>query len=340
MYSRFTLVRFFCVALLCIGLGNQAQATVFTVTSTGTPSYTVTVDLEPVSLAITNPNCPYGYNYDVNYKYKITYSGTVPQGVTDMYNFQGGFSCGGDFLGYFNLPKPITPSTGTGLTGSSKYVGNSPDCGSATLGTRGCLSGNTTLVVSGYDIPQQTITRPTSAAPLPVNLLSFNARKSFNGVFLEWTTAQTAAGDVYVLERSANAFDWTAIQQLKSDGSTRYQYTDQQPEEGISYYRLRNTDAKGAVTYSAVLGVKGNRSQAEDARIAPNPVQNETFRISGLQNPAEWSVAVVNTLSQTVATQATATTEINVPGLPAGMYFVRLTNQKTQDTQVLKFTKN
>jgi hypothetical protein len=334
------LFRYFGLVLGLLAIGTRSQATIFTVTSTGTPSYTVTVDIEPVSLAITNPNCPYGYNYDVNYKYRITYSGTIPQGVTDMYNFQAAFTCGSDFLGYFNLPKSTTSSTGTGLTGSSKYTGNSPDCGSATLSSRGCLSGNTTLIVSGYNIQQQTITRPTSASPLPVNLLRFDAHKSFDGVFLEWTTAQAAPGDVYVLERSANAFDWTAIQQVKSDGSTRYQYTDQQPEEGTSYYRLRNTDAKGAVTYSAIMGVKVTRSQVADARIVPNPVQNETFRISGLQNPADWSVTVVNTLSQVVAAPSTATAELAVPGLPAGIYFVRLTNQKTQDVQVLKFTKN
>ncbi len=339
MYLRSILSRFLCVAVLGIGLVNKAQATVFTVTSTGTPSYTVTVDIEPVSLATSTSSCPYGYNYNVNYRYRITYSGTVPQGATNMYDFQIKFNCANDLFGPFDLPKGTVSSTGTGVTTNNVYASSS-DCGSATIASRGCLSGNTTFTVSGQDISQQIITRPTSAAPLPVNLLSFDARKSYNGVFLEWTTAQATPGEVYVVERSANAFDWTAIQQLKSDGSTRYQYTDQQPEEGTSYYRLRNTDAKGTVTYSAVLGVKGNRSQAENARITPNPVQNEGFRISGLETPSDWSVAVVNTLSQVVTVQPTATTEVNVPGLPAGIYFVRLTNEKTKDVQVLKFTKN
>ncbi len=111
------------------------------------------------------------------------------------------------------------------------------------------------------------------SSPLPVELLNFNALMSNRIVNLTWQTASEQNNDFFTVERSADGFDFEPI--LYKDGAgnsnTLLSYSDKdlQPLEGVSYYRLKQTDFDGAYEYSDIRVV----SSATDAQILiyPNP---------------------------------------------------------------------
>ena len=110
-------------------------------------------------------------------------------------------------------------------------------------------------------------------SPLPVELLNFNAELKDRIVNLTWQTASEHNNDFFTVERSADGFNFEPI--LHKDGAgnstTLLSYSDKdlQPLEGVSYYRLKQTDFDGAYEYSDIRVV----SSATDAQVLifPNP---------------------------------------------------------------------
>lgn len=343
--------KFFLATVVSTGILSQANAADFTVRSTpsntaGTnglapqsmSSYVVQVTVTPIAIVPNTTNCQWGYNYDVEYKYNISYSGNIPANAS-LYTLQAKFYCGTEEFGVDNLPKNISAAkqSGTGRTTRNQWTSTN-DCNTATPTSRGCLSGNTTLLIEGPDMPLQTVSRPTAAAPLPVTLVSFDARKTDGGVFLAWTTADEEAGDRYFVERSTDAVTWNSIKTVSSTGKGDYQYTDLEPQAGTNYYRLRNIDAKGEVSYSRILGVKMTPAETQIA-LFPNPATGDKARVSGIQNPADWQYTISNGTALFVNQMPLTDSEITLSGLPAGLYFVRFTNTKTQESKVIKLVR-
>lgn len=100
--------------------------------------------------------------------------------------------------------------------------------------------------------------------PLPIELLSFTATPTEHTVDLEWTTLSEVNNDFFTVERSADAINFTEV--LTKDGAgnstvvRNYSDTDYNPLQGISYYRLKQTDFNGTSEYSQIVPVYfGNR---------------------------------------------------------------------------------
>ncbi|MFW5758169.1 MAG: hypothetical protein ACOCYO_05755 [Bacteroidota bacterium] len=86
---------------------------------------------------------------------------------------------------------------------------------------------------------------------LPVELLYFEARTdASNDVLLTWATASETNSDYFIIERSTDAQNWTALETVQSAGNSNYlieySYTDTDTQSGIYYYRLVQTDFDGA----------------------------------------------------------------------------------------------
>ncbi len=116
-------------------------------------------------------------------------------------------------------------------------------------------------------------------APLPVEFLRFNAKKKNADVVLSWSTAGEENNAGFGIERSGNGIEFKEVFFMDGTGSssqqTDYLYNDENAfgkEGSLSlYYRLRQVDGDGRVSYSAIVKVDENEKATDQTRIYPNP---------------------------------------------------------------------
>lgn len=114
---------------------------------------------------------------------------------------------------------------------------------------------------SQFGIATQTVT------PLPIELLDFTAVYNGQDVDLNWHTASELNNDFFTVERSADAAAFSEVLRKKGAGNStqalHYSDKDNSPLQGISYYRLKQTDFDGASAYSKVVPVNISGSAFE-----------------------------------------------------------------------------
>lgn len=121
---------------------------------------------------------------------------------------------------------------------------------------------------------------------LPVELLFFHANVNNGGVDLSWATSTETNNSYFTVERSRNGVDFEFVQKvdtraLNGNSSMRLDYTgrDASPYNGLSYYRLQQTDLDGQSTYSNIATV--NLDKQSSIRVFPNPASGPVY-VSGL----------------------------------------------------------
>ena len=96
--------------------------------------------------------------------------------------------------------------------------------------------------------------------PLPIELLSFNAKEIENQIRLDWITASELNNDFFTIERSFDGLTFSELTKIPGNGTTssfnEYFYLDKNPQVGLNYYRLRQTDFNGDFTYSKIRSAK------------------------------------------------------------------------------------
>lgn len=101
----------------------------------------------------------------------------------------------------------------------------------------------------------------TELQPVPVELTSFTAQASSEGVTLKWTTATELNNHGFEIEKSANGTEFYTIAFVPGAGTTteatEYSYTDDVDYKGgeTFFYRLKQVDLDGRVNYSSIVEV-------------------------------------------------------------------------------------
>jgi hypothetical protein len=115
---------------------------------------------------------------------------------------------------------------------------------------------------------------------LPVELLSFSAESKNGKVKLSWTTASEINNDYYTVERSSDGIEFTPVCYLDGSGNSssilNYAATDHEPLKNQNYYRLKQTDFDGRMSYSSTISVNIDNSLSDI--VYPNPA-TETLNI-------------------------------------------------------------
>lgn len=128
-----------------------------------------------------------------------------------------------------------------------------------------------------------TIASTTNANPLPIKLLSFNAKLIKGNVWIDWKTETEINNDYFTIERSSDLNSWESIKEIRGAGNSNtilsYASVDQTPLNGVSFYRLKQTDFNGGYSYSDIQTITLNTGA--DITIYPNPVR-DNLTISNL----------------------------------------------------------
>lgn len=167
-------------------------------------------------------------------------------------------------------------------------------------------------------------------SPLPVELVSFNAACNNNEVDLTWNTASETNNDYFTIERTTDGINYEVVGVVdgagNSDVTRSYSYVDHQPVKGTVYYRLRQTDFNGQVERFNPVAV--NCINIPALAVYPNPGDG-TFMLEGVQPD---SVIIVTNIFGEVVYRTTAgngKTQIDLSGLPDGIYFVHTNSSGT-----------
>jgi uncharacterized repeat protein (TIGR02543 family) len=104
---------------------------------------------------------------------------------------------------------------------------------------------------------------------LPISLLSFTAEAVDNRVVeCRWATASEVNNDFFSVERSKDGEAWEVLGTVAGAGNNHstlhYSFADDAPYEGLSYYRLRQTDFDGSSSLSQVEVVHFDSASAAD----------------------------------------------------------------------------
>jgi len=139
------------------------------------------------------------------------------------------------------------------------------------------------LIENAKDAPvpssSHLLARLTTAAVLPVNFLTFEAKPVNNSVQLKWSTASEKNNDRFEISRSEDAKTWQVIGTEKgkgnSDATSAYTLTDRKPLSGTSYYQLAQFDNDGTKTVLATKSVNLSLDAAVEVNVFPNPTAKE-----------------------------------------------------------------
>lgn len=113
--------------------------------------------------------------------------------------------------------------------------------------------------------------------PLPIELVSFEANVNDNRIELRWVTATEINNDYFTIEKSLDAKVWEVVIIVAGAGNSNqlldYFDVDYEPIEGVSYYRLKQTDFDGKFEYFNIVPVKFEVNSEESGimNVFPSP---------------------------------------------------------------------
>ncbi len=177
--------------------------------------------------------------------------------------------------------------------------------------------------------------------PLPIQLVAFSAVKTGANVALTWTTASETNNSYFSIERATNGLDFSSIGKVAGNATTAsvntYSFVDSAVPNDNLYYRLRQVDADGKTTLSAVIAIQENKSTHAELGVYPNPVSNHQVILTMSAPVGVYNVSIISIAGNKVYTgllnnsgnQSSMEIQLSA-NMPKGMYVIDVTNNNGQ----------
>ncbi|MBL4655384.1 MAG: T9SS type A sorting domain-containing protein, partial [Bacteroidia bacterium] len=178
-----------------------------------------------------------------------------------------------------------------------------------------------------------TLGSTTANSPLPIELLDFTVDVKNQYVILTWSTATEINNDYFTIERSVDGINYYEIAEVEGYGYSnvlqKYTAIDEDPFQGISYYRLKQTDFDGQFEYFSPVSITFNDSEVFPINISPNPTKqnltisfpNSKVKEVSLFNSVGVQLLNLNTMGKTVL-------ELNVRTYAEGIYYLKFVTEQ------------
>ena len=199
--------------------------------------------------------------------------------------------------GTINLNNTLTSTNFTATPGSSIYTANP----------------SLLAIPAAVKNDLQTSEAIKGPSTLPITLISFTCKSSAEANVLNWATTMEYNSAYTALERSSDGKNFEEINRQASTnnyrGQSNYQYQDNRPAAGVNFYRLRQADFDGTVTYSKIIAS------------AANPFKIYTNGQVYFNAPVSGKASVISTTGAVVMQQSLSqVTQMNIDQLPTGIY--------------------
>ena len=185
----------------------------------------------------------------------------------------------------------------------------------------------------------------------PVELTSFTAKSQNQKVTLNWATATEINNNGFEIQRSISNTDFVTVGFVRGFGTTteqkEYSYTDNNLQNGLYTYRLKQIDYNGSFEYSDAIEVDVRSLDSYSLeQNYPNPFNPATKIGYVLSAKTSVKVVVMNALGEEVAVLANQTQEqgyhqldFNASNLPSGIYFYSLQTDNFSETKKMLLMK-
>jgi hypothetical protein len=227
------------------------------------------------------------------------------------------------------------------VTRNTALDGGSPQPGSLVCFTYDCSQTPTTFTVcnnntgNGQTVGSNCCSRPLPPqSVLPVRLSGIGVTLEQGRAKLNWTTSLEIGSKNFVVEKSANGKDFSAIGEVEAAGSTylksSYSFTDNSTAVGAAYYRLKMVDIDGGFEYSKIVYLNNGKGGTGITKIFPNPFISD-IQLIGISSAelTRSNVRIFNTLGQQVNYRITGANAIALDETaPKGVYIIKVKEQQ------------
>jgi len=206
-----------------------------------------------------------------------------------------------------------------------------------TAGTPGNVTSNTITSFSPFTFGSLS----GFINPLPITLLDFSGELKENKVILNWKTVNEINNAYFTIERSRDGFNFEQVGTVKgagnSDNILNYELIDYRPFNGISYYRLKQTDLNGSSVYAGTIVTINNIEKGQTISLYPNPAsQSLTLNIEG---GIDEIITIKNSDGRIIYTAQynNNANTIDISNFETGIYIIEVDNK--YKSRQLKFVK-
>ncbi len=179
--------------------------------------------------------------------------------------------------------------------------------------------------------------------PIPVNFIYFNAQKQGQtSALLNWKTAQEINSAFFDIERSNDALNFVFIGRVSAAGNSQvpvsYYFTDNYPENGLNYYRLKQTDSDGRFIYTPTRVVSFNDLYAGLVKYFPNPTNGLlNIELTETMNKESKVINIVNAAGIVLnhlrmGSSLNPLLQVDLSRYPKGIYFVQVKTASINST--------
>ena len=155
-------------------------------------------------------------------------------------------------------------------------------------------------------------------------------------VALTWKVGDSLP-EFFAIERGTDGKNFEVVTVLSNLGSqTSFNWVDDSPKRGRSFYRIRYSFGEGQEQYSPVLPVA--MAGGADFKFYPNPVDH--ILIIRSETPLEVQISDPSGKVRIPETRVQGLRTINVSSLEKGIYIIRFSNKLINVTTQEKLIKN
>ncbi|RJP73407.1 MAG: DUF4961 domain-containing protein [Ignavibacteriales bacterium] len=191
----------------------------------------------------------------------------------------------------------------------------------------------------------------TVSGVLPVELTSFTAAGSKDGVLLKWETATETNNRGFEIQKSNNGKEFNTIGFVSGNGTTSqkisYTFVDKAAQSGKFVYRLKQMDFSGAFEYSKSIEVDlSTPKEFSLLKNYPNPFNPTTNLSFALPVESEVTLSVYNSVGQLIKVVAqgkysagTQNVVFDASDLPSGTYLYSISAKGSDGAEFIQTAK-
>jgi Secretion system C-terminal sorting domain len=172
----------------------------------------------------------------------------------------------------------------------------------------------------------------TTPTILPLSWLSIEGNlNNQKQAVLRWTVQESNVSN-YEVQKSIDNVLWNTMATINSKGigSNEYSSTDITPLQTTTYFRIKQIDVDGRLSYSTIVKLNFNKS-AFSINVYPNPVK-DFINISIGASLINTTVRLYNVTNKLLQTKLLETnfSQLSLQNYPSGIYLLRFENGEVE----------